>query len=76
MPERYAIYYAPARTSALWQRACEWLGRDPADGGAATAQISGIDPARRLELTLSARRYGFHATMKATKSLKASLAHW
>jgi hypothetical protein len=64
MPERYAIFYAPPTTSPLWLRAAQWLGRD-ASGGIAAAEIPGISPARRMVLTESARRYGFHATMKA-----------
>jgi hypothetical protein len=64
MPERYAIFYAPPTTSPLWLRAAQWLGRDAA-GGDVSAAIPGVDPARRMELTESARRYGFHATMKA-----------
>jgi putative phosphonate metabolism protein len=64
MSERYAIFYAPPTTSPLWLRAAQWLGRDAA-GGILSADIPGIDPARRLALTESARRYGFHATMKA-----------
>jgi hypothetical protein len=54
MTERFAIYYAPARESALWQKAQSWLAQpDLAD------------------LTVSARRYGFHATLKAPMTLKA-----
>jgi hypothetical protein len=48
MTERFAIYYAPARDSALWERAEAWLGQ------------AALQP-----LTLSARKYGFHATLKA-----------
>jgi uncharacterized protein DUF1045 len=48
MFHRLAIYYAPARDSALCQRAEAWLARP-----------------ELAELTVSARRYGFHATLKA-----------
>jgi hypothetical protein len=48
MTERFAIYYAPARDSALWDRAEGWLAQEPL-----------------LPRTVSARRYGFHATIKA-----------
>ena len=72
MSERYAIFYAPPTTSALWLRAAQWLGRD-ASGGDAAADIQGIDPARRMALTESARRYGFHATMKAPMAVPEHL---
>jgi len=52
MTERFAIYYAPARDSALWERAEAWLAQD------------GL-----LPQTVSARRYGFHATIKAPMAL-------
>jgi hypothetical protein len=48
MPARYAIYFCPARDSALWERAQAWLAQPDL-----------------AELTQSARRYGFHATLKA-----------
>src|SRR5688572_19170108 len=70
MPERLALYYAPPPTDPLWRRAAQWLGRDPADAGAnVAAEIPGIAAARRLETSASARRYGFHATMKAPMTL-------
>jgi hypothetical protein len=68
MPERYAIFYAPPASSVLWLRAAQWLGRD-ASGGDVAAEIPGIDPARRMRLTESARRYGFHGTMKAPMTI-------
>lgn len=54
MPERFAIYFAPARDSQLWERAQAWL---------AQPELAGK--------TVSARRYGFHATIKAPMVLKA-----
>ncbi len=54
MTERYAIYYAPARGSALDARAEAWLAQ-----------------ADLALLTVSARRYGFHATLKAPMALAA-----
>ncbi|MFT5963133.1 MAG: hypothetical protein ACI8WM_003483 [Burkholderiaceae bacterium] len=56
-PIRYAIYFAPARASLWWQAGCRWLGRDP------ECRISGLDATTPLRD--SARRYGFHATLKA-----------
>lgn len=52
MTERFAIYYAPARGSALWERADAWLAQDAL-----------------LPRMVSARRYGFHATIKAPMAL-------
>ena len=72
MPERFALYYAPPSTDPLWRRAAQWLGRDPADAAAnVSADIPGVAAARRLETSASARRYGFHATMKAPMTLAA-----
>lgn len=62
---RYAVYFAPEESSALWQAGCRWLGRD-ARTGAHLVQ-PGVDgwPAAEIErLTASPRMYGFHATLK------------
>ena len=69
MPERFAIYFAPAATSNLWERAATWLGRDAADGDIFEGPVAGIDRDRLLNLTQSANRYGFHATLKAPMTL-------
>ena len=69
MTERFAIYYAPSATSNLWERAATWLGRDPADGDLFHGPVAGIDRDRLLNLTQSANRYGFHATIKAPMAL-------
>ena len=52
MPLRHAIYFAPARDSALGRAAEAWLTQPDLDA-----------------LTISARRYGFHATLKAPMAL-------
>lgn len=66
MSERYAIYFAPAIASSLWQRASQWLGRDCTQTGElAQPSIEGISPMAQYEYTESPRRYGFHATLKA-----------
>lgn len=57
MTARYAIYFAPARDSLLWQRAQAWLAQPDLE-----------------TLTVSARRYGFHATIKAPMTLALDLA--
>ena len=69
MTERFAIYFAPAATSNLWERAATWLGRDAADGDLFSGPVAGIDRDRLLNLTQSANRYGFHATLKAPMAL-------
>lgn len=69
MTERFAIYFAPSATSNLWERAATWLGRDASDGDLFNGPVAGIDRDRLLNLTQSANRYGFHATMKAPMAL-------
>jgi hypothetical protein len=54
---RFAIYFAPARDSLLWQTAQDWLTQPD------------LAP-----LTVSARKYGFHATIKAPMTLALDLA--
>lgn len=66
MSERFALYYAPSTTSLLWERAQIWLGAEP-DGTDGPALSAG----ERLPLVRSARRYGFHATIKAPMALRA-----
>lgn len=69
MTERYAIYYAPAVDDPLWQHANSWLGRDPANAGP-VGTVDGISRERLDGLTESARRYGFHATLRAPMRLR------
>lgn len=64
MTERFAIYYAPSATSDLWQRAATWLGRDCHNGELFDGPVAGVERDRLLNLTQSANRYGFHATLK------------
>ena len=52
MSERFAIYFAPARDSALGEAAEVWLAQPDLQA-----------------ISVSARRYGFHATMKAPMGL-------
>lgn len=69
MTERFAIYFAPSATSNLWERAAVWLGRDAHDDELFSGPVAGIDRNRLLNLTQSANRYGFHATLKAPMRL-------
>lgn len=71
MSQRFAIYYAPATTDLLWDRASIWLGRDPATGLTYDGAVAGMERARLLNLTQSAGRYGFHATLKPPMALAA-----
>jgi hypothetical protein len=69
MAQRFALYYAPAVTSPLWERAAIWLGRDAANGSLYDGAVAGIPRDRLLNVTQSAGRYGFHATIKAPMAL-------
>jgi putative phosphonate metabolism protein len=70
MTARYAIYYAPDSASALWQRACIWLGRDAASGAEpAQPAVHGMAADDFARLTHDPRHYGFHATLKAPFAL-------
>lgn len=69
MPERFAIYYAPAADHPLWLKAAEWLGRDPLTGATIDGPLSGTTRDALFDRSVSARRYGFHATLKAPMGL-------
>ncbi len=71
MPERFAIYHAPGAEDPLWARANEWLGRDPLSGAGLDGAIPGLSREALARRTVSARRYGFHATIKAPMALAA-----
>ena len=73
MPDRFGIYFAPSVTSPLWLLATQWLGRDATTGEAFEAITGGLPPSRRFALTEAARRYGFHATLKAPMALGQGL---
>ncbi|MFK0686746.1 DUF1045 domain-containing protein [Mesorhizobium sp. IMUNJ 23033] len=63
---RYAIYFTPRQDEPLARIAANWLGRDPF--GAATRPVEAVGELSAAEVafhTASARRYGFHATLKA-----------
>ncbi|GHA20606.1 hypothetical protein GCM10007989_14650 [Devosia pacifica] len=70
MAERYAIYYAPPATGALWERASQWLGRDAETGETFEGPVAGMERDRLLNFTGSPNRYGFHATLRSPVSLK------
>ncbi len=63
---RYAIYFTPGPEDALTRIAANWLGRDPFTGAQHEVAANGeLSPSEIAFHTASARRYGFHATLKA-----------
>jgi putative phosphonate metabolism protein len=62
--ERYAVYFAPRSGSVLGDLGARWLGRDE-NGAPVEALEAPGSPVRRDDLIRDARRYGFHATLKA-----------
>ena len=63
---RYAIYFTPDRNDPLTHVAASWLGRDPFTNAHPTPPaVAQLTPAEIAYHTASARRYGFHATLKA-----------
>jgi putative phosphonate metabolism protein len=72
MTARYAVYFAPAETTALWQAGCRWLGREARTGAALSQpKVDGWSAERIREITASPRMYGFHATLKPPFRLAA-----
>jgi putative phosphonate metabolism protein len=69
MPERFAIYYAPGADEPLWVKAAEWLGRDPLTGATLHGPLADTARDALFDRSVSARRYGFHATLKAPMTL-------
>jgi putative phosphonate metabolism protein len=86
MTERFAIYFAPARNTALARFGDAWLGRDVEIGRTLPQPAIAIFSAARLkELTEAPRHYGFHGTLKPpfrladgddTRRLHASLGRF
>lgn len=64
-PDRYAIYFAPAEDTGIWQFGINWLGRDPVSGRALPQpEVPGLSTDALAAATESPRNYGFHATLK------------
>src|SRR6185503_351659 len=60
------IYFTPERSDPLTVTAAAWLGRNAFGGEAGRLPAAtGLTPAELSFHTASARRYGFHATLKA-----------
>lgn len=64
---RVALYYAPRPHDPLWSFGDRWLGRDPLTDAA----LEQPDLPEIAAITADARRYGFHATLKAPMRLRA-----
>ncbi|PUA18146.1 phosphonate metabolism protein/1,5-bisphosphokinase (PRPP-forming) PhnN [Glaciimonas sp. PCH181] len=63
---RYALYFAPIANALWWSAGSHWLGRDAATNASLPQEnIVEISPTALHQLTTDARRYGFHATLKA-----------
>jgi len=69
--KRYGIYYAPATNSTLWKLGSQWLGRDcVSNAELVQPDLQGEKALSLSDYTISARRYGFHATIKPPFRLK------
>jgi putative phosphonate metabolism protein len=74
MQARYAIYYTPARDSALGRFGIAWLGWDHYLGQPVPPLLTKrLTRDQYAEVTASPRRYGFHATLKAPFHLAPGL---
>ncbi len=63
---RYAVYYAPPAGSKMEAAGAAWLGWNPETGGETEPpELPAPLLEARDELVRQARRYGFHATLKA-----------
>jgi hypothetical protein len=64
---RYAIYFAPAPQSPWWRFGTGLLAPQANADGSLSAFLAhaGIDPSTWRSMAANARRYGFHATLKA-----------
>lgn len=70
---RYAVYFVPDPRTALWRFGCAAIGYDALTGDEVPLLPDPVfgDP-RAREWTEEARRYGFHATLKAPFVLAAA----
>jgi putative phosphonate metabolism protein len=63
--ERYAVFYAPKQDSALADFGCSWLGWHAENKCAMDRpNIEGLSKNEIENITKTATRYGFHATLK------------
>lgn len=79
---RIAAFFAPSFDDPLWAAGCRWLGRDASSAyysksagrSLFQADRSGSAEPNMPELTASARRYGFHATLKPPFRMRAHVS--
>ena len=65
MTERFAVYFAPAPDTPLWDFGTSWLGRDPErDIDLPRPDLPGLEDGDIARISASPRRYGFHGTLK------------
>lgn len=75
MSARYAVYFAPKKSSSWQDFGAHWLGRDEFDCQALPQPaLEEMSPTQFEGLTQVPRRYGFHATLKAPFHLAAGIA--
>ena len=71
MTSRYAIYFTPPADNPLTRAAASWLGRDAfANAQVQRPKNTDLSPGEIAYHTAAARRYGFHATLKAPFRLR------
>lgn len=71
---RHAIYFAPPHGSPWWAFGAGWLGRDEThDVVPPRFATPTLSEAERDHITTQARRYGFHATLKAPFRLRSGV---
>lgn len=69
---RYAIYFVPRQSNALWRFGTATIGYDSVTGEVVDQRVpAGFDLTTWMALTGEPRRYGFHATLKAPFHLAA-----
>ncbi|NQW94376.1 MAG: DUF1045 domain-containing protein [Polaromonas sp.] len=74
MSKRYAVYFAPLKSSAWHEFGTRWLGRDEFDNQPLQQPaLEEIEAKQFQALTQVPRRYGFHATLKAPFHLGAGV---
>jgi putative phosphonate metabolism protein len=75
MSARYAVYFAPKKSSGWHDFGAHWLGRDEFDNRRLPQPVlKEVSPNQFEELTQVPRRYGFHATLKAPFQLATGVA--
>tara|TARA_R110002020_G_scaffold34066_29_gene103836 strand:- start:1231 stop:1938 length:708 start_codon:yes stop_codon:yes gene_type:complete len=63
---RYALYFAPDPASPFGELGASWIGRSAVTGKAVEhPDLAGLGASELAAITGPARRYGFHATLKA-----------